>query len=188
MKFCSDCGHSLSRKTPPGDQFERFVCEACSTIHYQNPRVITGCVAEWEGKILLCQRAIEPGIGSWTVPAGYMELGETMEQAALREAREETNADIEIDYLYSVFDIQSIDQVYIIYRGRLRRPQFSPGQECLDVQLFAPDQIPWDTLFYPAIGDLLLRFKGDLECGRSSLYTGSAETGRVVRLDRGNDE
>lgn len=183
MKFCSHCGHHLIQITPPHDNRLRHVCEACGTVHYQNPTVITGCVAEWQGQILLCQRAIAPGVGSWTVPAGYMEIGETMEQAALREAREETGADIEIDCLYSVFDIKHMNQVYIIYRGRLRSPQFAPGEECQDVRLFSPADIPWDQLFYPAIGDLLQRFKDDLESGCSSLYTGSFETGRVTKFE-----
>jgi len=99
MKFCTACGHKLVKKVPPGDSLERFVCASCQQVHYQNPRVITGCIAHWQGKILLCRRAIEPHTGSWTLPAGYMENDETMEQGALREAREETGANISLDTL-----------------------------------------------------------------------------------------
>ena len=173
MKFCSACGHRLSRQIPAGDHLERDVCEACATIHYLNPRLITGCIAQWEGQVLLCQRAIGPRVGSWTLPAGYMELGETVEQAALREAREETGAEIVIDDLYSVFDIKSINQVYIIYRGRLTSPQLTVGDECQDVRLFSLQDIPWEELFYPAIGDLLRRYKTDLENGSFTLYAGT---------------
>ena len=99
MKYCSACGNELIREKPPGDNRYRAVCAACDSVHYENPRIIAGCIAQWQGSVLLCRRAIEPRIGSWTVPAGYMENDETMEQAALREAREETGADISLDAL-----------------------------------------------------------------------------------------
>lgn len=184
MKFCTECGHQLARQIPPGDTVERFVCVSCHRVHYENPRIITGCIAHWQGEILLCRRAIEPRVGCWTLPAGYMENDETMEQGALREAREETGADIRLDTLYSVFDIKSINQVYIIYRGVLLGPGLTAGSECSDVRLFRPDDIPWDKLFYPAIGDLLNRYTADLALGKFSLYTGTSEKGRVARLER----
>jgi ADP-ribose pyrophosphatase YjhB (NUDIX family) len=183
MKFCTTCGHKLVKKIPPGDTLARFVCESCQQVHYQNPRVITGCIAHWQGKILLCRRAIAPRVGSWTLPAGYMENGETMEQGALREAREETGANIRLDTLYSVFDIEAINQVYIIYRGLLLDEKLTVGVECSEVSLFSPDDIPWDNLFYPAIRDLLERYVADLDLGKFSLYTGTSEKGRVARIE-----
>ena len=184
MKFCTECGQRLVKKVPPGDSLERSVCVSCDSVHYQNPRIITGCIAHWQGEVLLCRRAIEPRTGCWTLPAGYMENDETMEQGALREAREETGADIRLDTLYSVFDIKAINQVYIIYRGVLLGPDLTAGPECSDVRLFHPGEIPWDNLFYPAIGDLLQRYTDDLALGKFSLYTGTSEEGRVSRLEQ----
>ena len=183
MKYCCTCGNELIRDVPPGDNRERSICAVCDTVHYENPRIIAGCIAQCQGRVLLCRRAIEPRIGSWTVPAGYMENDETMEQAALREAREETGADISLDALYSVFDIQAISQVYIIYRGVLRSPHLEAGVECSEIRLFEPADFPWDNLFYPAIGDLLLRYKSDLAAGKFTLYTGTSVKGRVASID-----
>jgi ADP-ribose pyrophosphatase YjhB (NUDIX family) len=183
VNYCSQCGCALARKIPPGDTLPRFVCTSCQQVHYENPRVITGCIAHWQGRVLLCRRAIEPRIGSWTLPAGFMEIGETMEQAALREVQEETGARIRLDALYSVFDIEAINQVYIIYRGVLLGPELAVGEECSEVNLFEPDDIPWDQLFYPAIADLLQRYKADLAQQTYSLYTGTSVTGRVSRME-----
>jgi ADP-ribose pyrophosphatase YjhB (NUDIX family) len=184
MKYCTECGQTLEWKTPAGDNLERLVCTSCAAVHYQNPRIITGCVAQWQGRVLLCRRAIEPRTGSWTVPAGYMENGESMEQAALREAREETGADIRLDALYSVFDIQAINQVYIIYRGVMRSPHIAAGVECSEVRLFEPAEIPWNELFYPAMGEMLERYQSDLVRGRFTLYTGTSVSGRVSSIDK----
>jgi ADP-ribose pyrophosphatase YjhB (NUDIX family) len=183
MKFCSECGARVVYTVPLGDSKPRFFCEPCNRVHYQNPRVIVGCIAHWQGKVLLCKRAIDPRIDTWTVPAGFMENGESMESGALREAREETGANIHLDDLYSVFDIERINQVYIIYRGVMLSPDVTPGPECSQVQLFAPDDIPWDSLFYPAIKDLLTRFETDLASGRFSLYTGTSVAGRISRIE-----
>ena len=183
MNYCTAMWTQVGEENTTGRQPERFVCESCQEVHYQNPRVITGCIAHWQGKILLCRRAIEPRKGSWTLPAGYMENGETMEQGALREAREETGANISLHTLYSVFDIESINQVYIIFRGVLLGPELTVGVECSEVRLFAPEEIPWDNLFYPAIGDLLERYVADLALGKFSLYTGTSGEGQG-RQDR----
>ncbi len=184
MNYCSECGHKVVNKIPPGDTTSRFMCESCNIVHYQNPKVIAGCIAQWQGKVLLCKRAIEPRIGSWTVPAGYMENGETMERAALRETREETGADVRLDVLYSVFDIEAIDQIYIIYRGVMTSPNIVAGPECSEARLFELDEIPWDNLFYPAIKDLLLRFKSDITSGQFSIYMGTSIEGTVARIER----
>ena len=118
---------------PPGDTLPRHVCDACNTIHYQNPRMVVGCIAEWEDRILLCRRAIEPRHGLWTVPAGYMENGETTFQGAMRETLEEANARVEIGPLYALYNIPHINQVYLLFRARLLDPDVSPGAETLEV-------------------------------------------------------
>jgi ADP-ribose pyrophosphatase YjhB (NUDIX family) len=184
MKYCTHCGQKLVRQIPADESVVRAVCSACDAVHYENPKIITACIVNWQGQVLLCRRAIEPRVGSWTLPAGYMELNETMEQAALREAREETGANIRLDALYSVFDIEHINQVYITYRGTMTSADIVVGSECLEVRLFDPEDIPWDNLFYPAIEDLLRRYRDDLARGSFSLYTGTSVTGKVARIER----
>jgi len=136
MKFCSFCGSGVELRVPEGDNLPRYICGQCETIHYQNPKIVTGCIAEWEDKILLCKRAIEPRAGNWTLPAGYMENRETTLQAAMRETQEEANADVEIKELYALFNIPHISQVYLIFRAALLNLDFKPGAESLDVKLF----------------------------------------------------
>jgi len=172
MNFCSQCGAPVVLKVPPGETLPRFVCEACQTIHYQNPKVVAGCIPEWEGKILLCRRAIEPRVGLWTFPAGFMEQGETTEQAAARETWEEANALVEISSLYAVFSLPHVSQVYVIFRGRLRSADFGVGQESADVQLFAYEQIPWENLAFPVIYETLTRYIQDLSRGRFDVHVG----------------
>ena len=149
MKFCSACGAGLSSKIPPGDNLPRFVCETCQVIHYINPKIVAGCIPEWEDKILLCRRAIEPRLGHWTFPAGFMEIGESTEQAAIRETMEEAHADVEITSLYAVLSLPRISQVHMVFRGMMRTAEFKPGPESLDVRLFALGDIPWDDLAFP---------------------------------------
>ncbi|WP_447863332.1 NUDIX hydrolase [Nitrospira calida] len=173
MKFCSQCGAPVIRKVPPGDNLPRFVCEACQAIHYQNPKIVAGCIPEWNGSILLCRRAIEPRSGLWTFPAGFMEIGESAEQAALRETLEEAHADVEIASLYAVFSLPHISQVYMVFRGLMRSPDFKAGAESLEVQLFAPETIPWGLLAFPVIQETLARYVRDLEQGCFMLHVGS---------------
>ena len=132
MIFCSNCGARLIRKIPPGDDRLRYVCESCATIHYQNPKIVAGCIPEWEGRLLLCRRAIEPRHGLWTLPAGFMENGETTEQAAARETWEEARARVGSMQLYGVFSIPHISQVYMMFRGVLLAEEFGPGPESLE--------------------------------------------------------
>jgi len=161
MKFCSLCGGGVELRVPQGDNLPRYICVECDTIHYQNPKIVTGCIAEWEDKILLCQRAIEPRIGHWTLPAGFMENRETTLQAAARETREEANADVEITELYAMFNIPHISQVYLIFRANLLNLNFHPGIESLDVKLFREEDIPWDILAFPVIHETLKRYFSD---------------------------
>ncbi len=173
MRFCSHCGASVNRLTPPGDTHERFVCAACQTVHYQNPKMVIGCIPEWEDRILLCRRAIEPRLGLWTLPAGFMELRETTAQAAAREALEEANASIEIGDLYTLYNLPHIGQVYLIYRGRLRNLDFAPGAESLEVRLFHEAEIPWDRIAFPVITYTLEHFFADRRLGHYPLHLGA---------------
>ncbi len=161
MKFCSECGAPLAVRIPPGEDRERHVCDVCGTIHYQNPKIIAGCIPEWEGKILLCRRAIEPRKGLWTLPAGFMELGETLEQAAARETLEEARAQVEILELYTVFSLPHVDQVHLFFRARMTRPRFAPGTESLETRLLSEAEIPWSELAFSTVRRTLEYFFSD---------------------------
>ena len=127
MKFCSNCGEQVIQRIPEGDSRPRYVCEHCDTIHYQNPNIVAGVVPVWGEKVLLCRRAIEPRLGYWTLPAGFMENGESVEQAARRETLEEACAQVEDLQLYSMIDVPHINQVHIFYRANLVRPGVRRG-------------------------------------------------------------
>jgi ADP-ribose pyrophosphatase YjhB (NUDIX family) len=139
------------REVPEGDNMERDVCSTCGFVHYVNPKIVTGSVVRHEGRILLCRRAIEPRIGYWTLPAGFMEVGETAEQAAMREAREEANAEIVIDRLLAVYTIPRIAQVQIMYLAHFGEAVYSAGPESLEVKLASWDEIPWEDLAFPTV-------------------------------------
>jgi ADP-ribose pyrophosphatase YjhB (NUDIX family) len=151
MIYCSNCGMRLVERTPAGDNRMRYVCDACDTIHYQNPKIVAGCIPTLGNRLLLCKRAIEPRYGLWTLPAGFMENGESTEQAAVRETLEEACANVEHLELYGVFSIPHISQVYMMFRADLVRQDFKPGRESLDVRLFEPHEIPWDRLAFPVV-------------------------------------
>ncbi len=172
MKFCSECGGSISQIVPEGDDRLRHVCQQCGFIHYQNPKVVAGCIPEWEGQILLCRRAIEPRHGYWTLPAGYMENGETTTTCAARETLEEACAQVEIGPLFSFFSIPHISQIYLIYRGKLLKEEYAPGYESLEVGLFDAKDIPWDELAFPAISKTLELYWQDRADHRTRVYSG----------------
>lgn len=151
MKYCSQCGGELTLRIPPGDDHLRHVCNTCGTIHYQNPKMVVGCIPEWEDKILLCRRAIEPRHGLWTLPAGFMENGETTAEGAARETLEEAGARIEMGPLYTLFNLPHIDQVYFMFRARLLDLDYKPGIETLEARLFSEQEIPWDQLAFRTI-------------------------------------
>ena len=137
MKFCSHCGSdALEQRIPEGDTLERCVCANCGAIHYQNPKTVVGCLPEWDGRVLLCKRAIEPRRGLWTLPAGFLENGETIEAGALRETAEEARATVDIGALYTVISLPDINQVYMMFRARLLDLDFGPGPESLEVRAF----------------------------------------------------
>ena len=156
MKFCPLCGTRLELRVPPGDNLPRHVCQGCGEIHYMNPKLVVGCIAHWEDRILLCRRAIEPQLGRWTLPAGFMENGESTSQAAWRETHEEACARVDIDALFALVNIPHIDQVHLFYRARLRDGVFSAGTESLETALFSEAEVPWDELAFRSV-DLCLR-------------------------------
>ncbi len=171
MKFCSQCGEGVTLAIPEGDNRERHVCNACSTIHYQNPRIITGTLPVYDDQILLCKRAIEPRHGLWTLPAGFMENGETTEQGAVRETWEEASANVNDLALYSIFNLPQINQVYFFYRAQLSDLSFGPGEESLEVELFNEDAIPWDQLAFPVISRTLQHYLSDRKSGEFPVRT-----------------
>jgi len=175
MIYCSNCGTRVIEKTPAGDNRTRHVCEACNTVHYQNPKIVAGCIPVWEDRLLLCRRAIDPRYGLWTLPAGFMENGESTEQAAARETQEEACAQIRRMELYGVFSIPHINQVYMMFRGQLQSADFGPGQESLDVRLFQEHEIPWDNLAFPVVRLTLERYYKDLKSNRFPVYVENIE-------------
>jgi len=172
MRYCNQCGAEVTGKIPEGDNRLRFVCVSCEEIHYQNPKIVAGCIPEYEGKILLCKRAIEPRYGYWTLPAGFMELEETSHEAALRETLEEANARVAISELYAVFNLPNVSQVYMMYRSQLLDLDFSAGEESLEVKLFTENEIPWDDLAFTTIKYTLKFFFQDQRNKKFRLHTG----------------
>jgi len=165
MKFCSECAHPLTVAIPEGDNRPRFVCTHCGTIHYQNPKMVIGSIPVWEQdgelKVLLCKRAIEPRYGYWTLPAGFMENGETTSAAAARETEEEAGANVELGNLFTLLNVVHVHQVHMFYLARLVDLDFAPGIESLDVQLFSEAEIPWADLAFPTIRTTLELFFAD---------------------------
>ncbi|HYQ71404.1 MAG TPA: NUDIX hydrolase [Gammaproteobacteria bacterium] len=162
MYYCSNCGTRVVERTPQGDNRLRYVCDACDTVHYQNPKIVAGCIPCLDNRLLLCRRAIEPRYGLWTLPAGFMENGESTEQAAARETMEEACATVEKLELYGVFSIPHISQVYMMFRARLAANEFRPGSESLEVRLFQEHEIPWDNLAFPVVKTTLEHYFKDL--------------------------
>ena len=178
MNFCSNCAAPVSLKVPVGDTLPRYVCDACNTIHYQNPRMVVGCIPEWEDRILLCRRAIEPRYGLWTVPAGFMENGETTLQGAARETLEEANARVDVVQLYALYNIPHINQVYMLFRARLLDADFSAGAETLETQLFVEDEIPWEQLAFATVRNTLTHYFDDRKKGEYKFHMGTIERQR----------
>jgi ADP-ribose pyrophosphatase YjhB (NUDIX family) len=173
MNYCSACGTPVTKKIPTGDNRLRFVCDSCQTIHYHNPKIVAGCIPEWDGHILLCRRAIEPKSGLWTFPAGFMEIGESTEQAAVRETLEEAQAQVERISLFAVLSLPHIGQAYLVFRGPMGSPDFGIGEESLDVQLFSLSEIPWDQIAFPVVKDALRRYVDDVTRGEFQVHVAS---------------
>ena len=172
MKFCNLCGSTVDLRIPQDDNRLRYVCTSCGEVHYQNPKLIVGTIPEWQDKILLCRRAIEPRHGLWTLPAGFMENGETTTQAAARETLEEANAQIDIGDLYTMFNLPHINQVQLLFRATLQNLDFSPGVESLEVQLFSEQEIPWETLAFRPIRFSLQHYFSDRKEGAFKFRSG----------------
>ena len=147
MKYCSSCGKHVSRRVPDNDNQERWVCDSCGIVHYQNPKLVVGCIPEKDGKILLCKRAIQPRYGYWTVPAGFMELGESLAQGAARETLEEACAEVQIGHMFAAVDVVDAGQVHIFFTAKLLG-DFRVGEESLEVAMFSADEIPWDDIAF----------------------------------------
>ena len=180
MKFCNQCGNEVIGKIPAGDNRLRYVCISCEEIHYQNPKIVAGCIPEYEGKVLLCKRAIEPRYGFWTLPAGFMELEETSQEAALRETLEEANARVDVSELYTVLNLPYVSQVYMMYRSQLLDLDFSAGEESLEVKLFAENEIPWDDIAFTTIKYTLKFYFKDQRNNNFHLHTGD-----IIKKDDG---
>lgn len=165
MKFCSNCGAGITLGIPAGDNRERFLCNNCGMIHYQNPRLVVGCIPEWQDRVLLCLRDIEPRRGKWTLPAGYLENGESARDGARRETWEETRAEVIELEPYFLADLVPLNQLYLMFRCRLARPQFATTRESREVRLFREEDIPWDNIAFPVILETLRRYIADRATG-----------------------
>ena len=176
IKHCPQCGTPVKEKIPPGDTLPRAVCPDCQTIHYENPKIVAGCIPEWEDQILLCRRAIEPRLGLWTIPAGFMELGESTEEAAVRETMEEAHADVRIHALFGIFSLPHVSQVYVVYRAHLLNLNYKPGPESLEVELVSLANIPWDQLAFPVIHESLSRYVQDIQGATTQTHSAIVPT------------
>jgi ADP-ribose pyrophosphatase YjhB (NUDIX family) len=170
MNYCSSCGATVTCRIPPGDTLPRHVCDACGAIHYLNPKIVVGAIPEWEDRILLCRRAIEPRLGYWTLPAGFMENAETTAAGAARETLEEACARIEVGDIYTLINVPHISQVHIVYRARLLDLDFKAGAESLEVALFDEASIPWDEIAFRTIAITLRHYFMDRRAGRFEFH------------------
>ncbi|HEU4622546.1 MAG TPA: NUDIX hydrolase [Burkholderiaceae bacterium] len=175
MNYCSLCAHRLELRVPKGDNRPRYCCAHCGAIHYENPRVVLGTIPEYDGRVLLCRRAIEPRSGFWTLPAGFMENGETTAEGALRETREESGATIELLDVFSIIDVVHVAQVHLFYRARMANSAFEAGTESLEVRLFDEAEIPWDDLAFLTTAGTLRAFFADRAQGRFKTHVGFVE-------------
>jgi ADP-ribose pyrophosphatase YjhB (NUDIX family) len=165
MNYCSQCGAQVNLQIPPGDDRPRYVCRSCGEIHYQNPKIVVGCLPQWEDRVLMCRRNIEPQKGKWTLPAGYLEMGETVTDGARRETLEETGAVVQDLMPYALFDIIHVNQIYLMFRACLQKPEFKATPESAEVALMVEQEIPWDQIAFRAIENTLRRFFLDRPSG-----------------------
>ncbi|MFM8900869.1 MAG: NUDIX hydrolase [Burkholderiales bacterium] len=170
IKHCRACGTAVEHVVPPEDNRERAVCPACGTVHYQNPTNVVGTVPVWEDKVLLCRRNIEPRHGFWTLPAGFMELGETSAEGAVRETVEEAGAQIELLGLFTVLNVVHVGQVHLYYRAQMLSPALNPGLETIEAELFSESQIPWEQLAFRTVRRTLELFFADRRRGQFGVH------------------
>lgn len=173
MKFCSECGKPVQLGIPAGETRPRFFCASCGIIHYENPKMIVGCIPVHGDQVLLCRRSIEPRKGKWTLPSGFMENGETVEDGALREVREEACATVTLQRLHTVYSIAHIDQVYLLFLGSLDSLEFKAGDESSDARLFHEKEIRWENIAFHAVRFALRGFFDDLRTGNVAVHVGS---------------
>ena len=166
IKHCKNCGQAVAYRLPDdGDTKQRAVCPACHTVHYENPLNVVGTIPVWGDKVLLCKRNIEPRKGRWTLPAGFMELNETVAEGAARETLEESGAQFEMGAFFALVNIARVGQVHLFYRARLLSDQFDPGFETMEARLFTEDEIPWEEMAFRTVSETLKRFFADRRAG-----------------------
>lgn len=170
MSFCPNCGAPTEYRIPAGDDRERNICTASGEIFYDNPRNVVGCIVERERRILMCRRAIEPRLGFWTLPAGFLELNETVADGAARETREEAGAEVIDRQLFSMLDVPQIGQVHIFFRAGLDGNAYSAGQESEEVRFMSEDEIDWQQLAFPTIHRTLEHYFADRAAGVFGLH------------------
>ena len=170
MKFCPNCGAPVEQRIPAGDSLPRAVCSVCAAVHYHNPRVVVGCVPEWQGRILLCRRAIEPRRGYWTAPAGYLEIGESLLAAAARETADEALAEVTVGTMLSVVNVLYAAQVHVMFRATMRSEQHAAGIESLETRLYDEADIPWDQIAFSSMHFALRRYLEDRRQGTAGLH------------------
>jgi ADP-ribose pyrophosphatase YjhB (NUDIX family) len=178
IRFCNACGAPVTHRIPEGDTLTRAVCDACGHIQYENPKIVVGCLPVSGERILMCRRAIEPRFGLWTLPAGFMENGETAAQGAAREALEEANARVEVGELYTLFSVPHISQVHMMFRARLLDEDVSPGIESLEVKLVTAEEIPWDQLAFQVVRRTLQAYLEDRVTGAYHARVGDLLPGK----------
>lgn len=180
-RYCTRCGAPTAFAVPAGDNRPRRVCGACETVHYENPKIVVGCVPEWQGRVLLCRRAIEPRVGYWTLPAGYLEMGETTEEGALRESAEEAGIEVELHGLYTVFSLPHINQIHMLYRATLKAPVWACGSETLEIALVDEHTVPWDVLAFRTVRETLERYFADHRRGSFGVHHGVIDLRAAAR-------
>jgi ADP-ribose pyrophosphatase YjhB (NUDIX family) len=172
IKHCKNCGSAVEYRLPDdGDTKQRAVCPACGTVHYENPLNVVGTLPYWGEQVLLCKRNIEPRWGKWTLPAGFMELNETVAQGAARETLEESGAVFELEGLFTLVNVAQVGQVHLFYRARLLSEQFDPGHETLEARLFTEAEIPWEEIAFRTVKETLTRYFDDRRSGKFSFHT-----------------
>ena len=171
IKHCKNCGNTVVYRLPDdGDTKERAICTACQTVHYENPLMVVGTVPHWGERVLLCKRNIEPRWGKWTLPAGFMELNETVAEGAARETVEEAGAEFDMEGFFSLVNVPRVGQVHLFYLAKLLSDQFDPGHETIEARLFTEDEIPWDELAFKTVAETLKRYFADRRAGAFSIH------------------
>jgi ADP-ribose pyrophosphatase YjhB (NUDIX family) len=181
MNYCSNCGEKVVLKVPADDNRPRYVCTSCNTVHYQNPRMVVGTIPIWKDQVLLCRRNIEPRKGFWTLPAGFLENGETLADGALRETLEETGSTVVDLVPYVMVDIVYVQQIYLMFRASLREKDFHPTKESSEIQLFRKENIPWDQIAFKVIEKTLYYFFKDRSLGSFDFRTDKIDTPQKFR-------